>query len=118
VLLGYDLDKGYLEIANWWGDKIRKIDINYSLTGALSFRDLPDEENVMLKLIGLLKNEVKTDQYTLGRDGVYHKINSVSLLEELHNAGMLDKNSVEWRNKLEGIIGSEWASLRGDSKSI
>lgn len=114
VLWDYNLDEGWLGVYNWWNDGYRRISIDYLLTGALSFRDLPDNDNIMMKLIGLLKDGKKTDQFAMGIDGVHHKLNSVSMLEELHNAGQLNKNSVEWKEKLEGIIGSEWVAAKGD----
>lgn len=61
VLLGYDLDAGYFQGLNWWGDGLRKININYKLTSALSFRDIPDK-NDMFKVIKL---EDKDDQYMI-----------------------------------------------------
>lgn len=52
VCIGWDLDEGVWYIKNWWKDETRKVDINYPLTGAMSFRDLPDEENsIMLKTL-------------------------------------------------------------------
>lgn len=60
VGIGWDLDKGVWYIKNWWNDGIRMVDINYSLTGALSFRDLPDgEKNQMIKTVRVTgKNDV------------------------------------------------------------
>ncbi len=52
VVIGWDLDLGIWYAANWWKDGIRKIDINYPLTGALSFRDLPDgDKQTMIKTV-------------------------------------------------------------------
>ncbi len=112
-LWDYNLDEGWLGIYNWWGDEYRKLDINYPLTGVLSFRDLPDGKNIMQKIIGLEKNGVKTDQY-IEANGVKHKLANVAMLEDLHNAGLVDKNLVEWKDKIDGIIGNEWGALVRD----
>lgn len=58
--IGWDLDKGVWHIKNWWNDGVRMVDINYPLTGALSFRDLPDgEKNQMIKTVRVTgKNDV------------------------------------------------------------
>lgn len=75
--------------------------------------DINKPNNKKMKLYGLIVNGVKTDQFAFANN-VYHKINSVPMLEELHDAGVLDKESVEWKEKIEGIIGSEWGALKGD----
>ncbi len=62
VLWDYDLDAGYFRIVNWWGDGLRKISINYKLTSALSFLDLPDERNIMFKN---LKTATKQDNWVI-----------------------------------------------------
>lgn len=90
VAIGYDLDAGYLEVMNWWGDKRRKIDINYPLTGLLSFRDLPDNNSTMLKIIKDGK-----EQYALGVDGKIRLIYNAETLHELHRAGIVDENKVQ-----------------------
>ncbi len=65
TLWDYDLDAGYFRIINWWGDEIRKISINFLFTGALSFRDIPDNDTTMLKVIKLAD---KNDNYVITGD--------------------------------------------------
>lgn len=62
VAWDYDLDEGWIRIKNWWGDKERKISINYQLTSALSFADLPDEGETMFKVI---KTADKADNWVI-----------------------------------------------------
>lgn len=93
ALWDYNLDEGWFGIYNWWGDKYRKIDINYSLSGAISFRDLPDEENTMLNLIG--DNSTK-NQFALGKDGKLRLIYNAETLNDGHDAGNWNKEKVTW----------------------
>lgn len=120
--------KKYIKFLNSYGDKWGDkgwgwLDRDYFrayvkgariVPAVFNLRILYYNQNIMMKLIGLLKDGKKTDQFAVGKDGVYHKINSVTMLEEQHNAGQLDKFSVEWRDKIEGIIGSEWVAAKGD----
>ena len=66
-----------------------------------------------MKLKGLEKDGKKTDQY-VEVSGVNHKLANLAMLEDLHNAGFIDKNSVEWKDKIDGIIGNEWGALVRD----
>ncbi|MHA1880047.1 MAG: hypothetical protein ACTSYG_06585, partial [Candidatus Heimdallarchaeota archaeon] len=59
-LWDYNLDEGWIGIYNWWNDGYRRISINYKLTSALTIRDLPDNNNNMLKLI---KTKESDEQY-------------------------------------------------------
>ena len=97
-LWDYNLDEGWLGIYNWWGDEYRKIDINYPLTGVLSFRDLPDNENIMQKIIG---DNLTKNQFALGVDGQIRLIYNRATLEEGHLAGNWNKEQVEW---VDGIM--------------
>ncbi len=92
-LWDYNLDEGWLRIVNWWGDGFRKLDINYPLTGVLSFRDLPDNENIMQKIIG---DNLTKNQFALGTDGQIRLIYNRATLEGGHLAGMWNKEQVEW----------------------
>jgi len=67
--------------------------------------------NNKMKLIG---NNKTKNQFAVGNDGVKHKLSNLAMLEDLHNAGMVDKNSVEWKDEIDGIIGREWGSLCSD----
>lgn len=71
------------------------------------------DNNKKMKLIGLEIDGKKTDQY-VEENGVKHKLANVAMLEDLHNIGLIDKNSVEWKDKIDGIIGNEWGALVRD----
>jgi len=72
--------------------------------------DLPNNNNKM-KLIG---NNKTKNQFVVGEDGVKHKLSNLAMLEDLHNAGLVNKDLVEWKDEIDGIIGNEWGSLCSD----
>ena len=58
-------------------------------------------KNNMLKIIGDKKTK---QQYLLGKDNVLRWIFNTTLLEQIHSAGIADKNKVEWKDDLSRYI--------------
>lgn len=69
----------------------------------------------MLKIIG---NNQDKRQYIQGKDGILHWIfgqpgQDSAMLNEAHDAGIIDKTQVEWKDNLDGYtIGAPWAVLK------
>jgi len=57
-------------------------------------------KNKTMKIIG---DKRDNKQYAQGGDGKLHWLYSTTVLEVLHNSGVVNKNEVEWRDNLEGI---------------
>lgn len=65
--------------------------------------------NDMKKIIGDNRDK---KQYIQGDDGKLHWLFSLAILNELHEAGIIDKNRIEWRDNLdEFAIGNVWGVI-------
>jgi len=82
----------------------------YDITFLIDNPNSPNQNNNnMLKIVG---NRMDQKQYVLGADGKLRHIFNPTILEDLHAAGVLDKNAVEWRDHLEGLeIVKPWAVI-------
>lgn len=116
VLL-WDWTEYYNGVLNWWGDRYRRLSLNYPIAAAMSLEDLPDNWRItnMLKLIG---DKRDNRQYAVGVDNKLHWIfgqpgQDSEFLKELIESGQVDPTKIEWRDNLDGlVIGSPWASLK------
>ena len=82
----------------------------YDITFLIDLPNSPNQNNNnMLKIVG---NRMDQKQYILGSDGKLRHIFNPTILEDLHAAGVVDKNAVEWRDHLEGLeIVKPWAVI-------
>jgi len=52
-------------------------------------------------------------QYLLGNDGIYRWIFNETLLNELHNAGVINKAKIKWVDAIDDtLIGDPWAVIK------
>ena len=91
----------------WWiqGDIYPIYDITF----------LVDEPNPPVKIFMLkIYGDKKTNkQYIVGKDGFYRWIYNPTLLDELHNAGVVDKTQVEWQDNFDTTKVSEtWCVIK------
>lgn len=85
--------------------KYRLYDITFLL-------DLPNPPSkiFILKIVG---NKKDKKQYVVGADGKLRHIFNPVLLEDLHAAGVVKKDEVEWRDNLDGYeIVDPWAVIK------
>jgi hypothetical protein len=86
----------------------------YDITFLIYLPNPPNKIN-MLKIIG---DKRDNRQYLVGDDNVLHWIfgqpnKDSAMLEQAHNAGIIDKNIIEWRDNLDGLtIGDAWSPLK------
>lgn len=60
--------------------------------------------NNTMKIIGDKRDK---KQYAQGADGKLHWLFSTAILESFHNSGVIDKNQIEWRDNLNGLVVGE-----------
>lgn len=66
--------------------------------------------SIMLKIIGDRRDK---KQYLLGNDKKLRWIFNPNLLNELHNAGVINASEVDWKDNLnEFVLGDTWAVLK------
>lgn len=108
--------KKFIKFVNSYGegsDRYYFEDDGYPIYDITFLIDLPNTWSQM-KIIGDKRDK---RQYLCGADKVLHWIfgqpNQDSVfLQELHDAGIINKGEVEWKDNLDGYkIGSPWASL-------
>lgn len=84
------------------------LNTNNGFRGAID--PMPYFINDMLKIIG---NKTTDRQYVLGVDNKLRWIFNPTLLDDLHNAGVVDKFQVDWRDNLDDFsISSPWAVIK------
>lgn len=91
----------------WWidGDSYPLYDITFLID-----EPNPPSKIFMLKIYG----DKKTNkQYLVGKDGFYRWIYNPTLLDELHNAGIVDRGQVEWQDNFdESKVLNTWAVIK------
>jgi len=124
-LVGYGMINGkkYIKFINsWsdgWGDKgYGYLSEDYFTSGNVfalwTLVDQPNtaDETNMLRIIG---DRSSKKQYIKGKDNVLRWIFNEALLIELHNAGIVDKSVVEWKDTIEGYeVGNPWAVIKSN----
>lgn len=78
----------------------------YILKGVATYKS----NNKKMKIIGDNKSK---RQFLLGEDNVIRWIFNATLLEQLHSAGIVNKNEVEWTDDIsQFIMGNTWAVIK------
>ena len=116
--------KKYIGFLNSYGDKWGEngwgwMDRDYfsayvkgarTVPAVFNLRILYYNQNTMLKIIGDSKTK---KQYLLGEDNVIRWIFNQTLLEQLHSAGVINKNEIEWVDDIGRFIkGDIWAVIK------
>jgi len=125
-LVGYGIKEGkkYIKFINsWseaWGDKgygylCEDYFTNGNIFALWTLVDLPNEDtNDMLSIIG---DKSSGKQYVEGKDSKLHWIFNEIVLESFHEAGIVDKDVVQWKDNIQGHeISEPWAVVK--SKTI
>jgi hypothetical protein len=108
----WDWTENYLGVLNWWGDRYRLLANDYPIMAALSVEDLPDNWAIT-KMKKILGDKSTNRQYLVGDDNILHWIFDEAILDDLTQAGIIDKTQIEWHDNLSDFkIGPPWASLR------
>lgn len=122
MLVGYGLikKKKYIKFINSWGRWGYKksgfglLGEDYFASGnVFDLWTLIDQPNPittnMLKIIG---DKATSKQYALGIDGLLHWIVDINCLQNFSNAGMVNKDEVEWKDNLDSYtVDCPWAAL-------
>lgn len=103
--------KKYIGICNSGGTKVGDNgwqwmgeDYFGHLKNIWTVRDLITNKKQTMKIIGDKRDK---KQYAQGADGKIHWLFSPALLNAFHNDGTIDKNQVEWRDNLDGLVVGE-----------
>ena len=103
-ILMWDWDKDYIRVANWWGDKMRKLSNDYPVSAAMSFEDLPDNWRALQNNMELIKLTNDPTVYLLNADNLIRAIPSTNSFESYFGKNSWEKIRIVTQDEFNKYI--------------